>query len=215
VRQRVVSGLVAVLVVSATACSDDDTAAGDDNDTSTTVASTTTTEPPATDEASHEMVEELVLEATELADELFQDPAAVEDPDNEALARLREIYTDDSPTPDGVEEQLRDLAANGQHERPSSTGVFREVSVYAFEPVDQDTLNFDTCNQIDTERVDANGTVVDTEALVVFVRGSARRIDGVWRLHGLSNDISRSNPITPGESEPGLCAQLASERTGQ
>ena len=80
---------------------------------------TTTTQPPATDEASHEVVEELVLEATELADELFQDPTAVEDPDNEALDRLREIYTDDSPTPDGVEDQLRELVATGQHQRPS------------------------------------------------------------------------------------------------
>jgi hypothetical protein len=206
--------LVAVFLVSVSACSDDDTSAAD-GETSTTVASTTTTQPPATDEASHEIVEELVLEATGLADELFQDPTGVEDPDNEALARLREIYTDDSPTPDGVEERLRQLAANGQRERPSSTGIFREVSVYAFEPVDEDTLSFDTCNQIDTETVDANGTVLETEALVVFVRGSARRVDGVWRFHGLSNDISRSNPISPGESEAGLCAELASERDGQ
>jgi hypothetical protein len=207
--------LVAVVLVSATACSDDDTSAADGTETTTTAASTTTTQPPATDVASHEIVEDLVLEATALADELFQDPTAVEDPDNEALDRLREIYTEDSPTPDGVEEQLRELTANGQRERPSSTGIFREVSVYAFEPVDADTLSFDTCNQIDTETVDADGTVVEREAMVVFVRGSARRVDGVWRFHGLSNDISRRNPIQPGRSEAGLCAQLASERTGQ
>jgi hypothetical protein len=107
------------------------------------------------------------------------------------------------------------LAASGQHERPSATGIFREVSVYAFEPVDANTLSFDTCNQIDSETVDADGTVLETEALVVFVEGSARRVDGVWRFHGLSNDISRSNPIAPGGSEAGLCAQLASERTDQ
>jgi hypothetical protein len=211
VRQRVISGLVAVLVVSATACSDDDTAAGDDNDTGTTVASTTTTQPPANDEASHEVVEELVVEATELADELFQDPTAVDDPDNEALARLREIYTEDSPTPDGVEEQLRDFVASGQHQRPAANGIFREVSVYAFEAVDSDTLAFDTCNQIDKETVDADGEVVGTDARVVFVGGEAHRVDGAWRFVGLSNDTSRSNPIAPGTAEQGLCAQLAAE----
>jgi hypothetical protein len=192
------------------ACSDDDTS-GADGETSTTVASTTTTQPPATDEASHEIVEELVLEATGLADELFQDPTGVEDPDNEALARLRELYTDDSPTPDAVEEQLRDFVASGQHQRPAANGLFREVGVYAFEAVDSDTLAFDTCNQIDKETVDANGEVVATDARVVFVSGEARRIDGAWRFVGLSNDTSRSNPITPGTAEQGLCAQLASE----
>jgi hypothetical protein len=201
----------AVVVTSGTACSDDDERAGGDG-TPTTSETTSTTQPPATDEASHEVVEELVIEATGLADELFQDPSAVDDPDSEALDRLREIYTDDSPTPDGIEDELRELVANGQRQRPSETGIFREVSVYGFEPVDEDTLTFDTCNQIDFETVNADDTVVDTQAMVVFVEGTARRVDGVWRFHGLSDDVTRSNPIEPGQSEAGLCEQLASER---
>jgi hypothetical protein len=210
-RQCVAAGLIAVLVVLATACSDDDTASGDD-ETTTTVATTTTTQPLATDEASYEIVEELVLEATDLADELFQDPTVVEDPDNELLVRLREIYTDESPAVGGIEGLLRQLVADSQHQRASATGIFREVSVYAFEPVDQDTLTFDTCNQIDKETVDEAGEVVATDAQVVFVSGEARRVDGSWRFVGLSNDTSRNNPIEPGTSEPGLCAQLAAER---
>jgi hypothetical protein len=201
--------LATVALASVVACSDEEPSAAGDDDTTTTVASTTTTQPPATDEASHEAVEELVLEATGLADELFQDPTAVEDPDSEALDRLREIYTEDSPTPDSVEEQLRDFVASGQHQRPAANGLFREVSVYAFETVDADTLTFDTCNQIDKETVDADGEVVATDARVVFVSGEAHRVDGAWRFVGLSNDTSRSNPIAPGTAEQGLCAQLA------
>jgi hypothetical protein len=203
--------LVVQLVVLA-GCSDDDTSADAGDDTTTTVATTTTTHPPATDEASYEIVEDLVLEATDLADELFQDPTAVEDPDNETLARLREVYTPDSPAPDGIEDLLRGLVAEGQHQSPSANGLFREVSLYAFEAVDEDTLTFDTCNQIDKQTVDDAGNVVTTDAQAVFVSGEAHRIDGVWRFVGLSNDTSRSNPIEPGSSERGLCAQLAAEQ---
>jgi hypothetical protein len=208
------AALVVLLAVLA-GCSDDDTSADSGDDTTTTVPTTTTTDPPATDEASYEIVEDLVLEATGLADELFQDPTVVEDSGNETLVRLREIYTDDSPTPEGVEQQLRDFVADGQYQRPSATGLFREVSVYAFEAVDEDTLTFDTCNQIDKETVDADGTVVTTDARVVFVSGEARRIDGVWRFVGLSNDTGRSNPIAPGTSGHGICAQFAAEREPQ
>ncbi|MFW6033536.1 MAG: hypothetical protein ACOC9R_00260 [bacterium] len=205
------SGLVVALVVSTVGCSDDATSAGTEDEPTTTVATTTTTQPPATDEDSHEIVEELVIEATGLADELFQDPTVIEDPDNELLVRLREIYTEDSPAIGGIEDVLRRLVADGQHQRPSRTGIFREVGVYAFEAEDADTLTFDTCNQIDKETVDASGDVVATDAQVVFVSGEARRVDGNWRFVGLSNDTTRNNPIEPGTSEPGLCSQLAAE----
>jgi hypothetical protein len=207
--------LLVVLLVVLAGCSDDDTSADAGDGTTTTVATTTTTHPPATDEASYEIVEDLVLEATDLADELFQDPTVVEDPGNETLVRLREVYAPDSPAPDGIEELLRGLVADGQHQRPSASGLFREVSVYAFDAVDEDTLAFDTCNQIDKETVDEAGEVVATDTQVVFVSGEARRIDGVWRFVGLSNDTSRSNPIEPGSSERGLCAQLAAERESE
>jgi hypothetical protein len=209
--------VLALLVVLAAACSDDDSDGSNGDGTTTTVAITTTTQPPATDQASHEIVEDMVIEATELADDLFQDPSAVEDPDNESLARLREIYTDDSPTPDGVEDQLRELARLGQYDRPAANGIFREVGVYAFEPSGQDTLRFDTCSQIDTERVDADGNVVSTEAMVRFSRGEARRIEGVWRFYGLSSDDSRVTEIEPGGASQGFCQRLtdAAPEAGQ
>jgi hypothetical protein len=207
-RHWVVCGLVGALLVSVTACSDDDTSAADD-EARTTIASTTTTQPPATDEASHEIVEELVLEATGLADELFQDPTAVEDPDNEALDRLRELYTEDSPTPDGVEESVRGLADRDERYRPAASGIYREVSIYRWYPAtDENTLTFDTCSLIDREKVNAAGEVIDTEARVIFTAGEARRVAGVWRFYGLSSDVSRNTEIEPGQANPGFCQQV-------
>lgn len=200
-------GLVLALLV-AVGCSDGGSQASPDDETTTTAA-TTTTQPVASDEASHEIVQEMVYEATSLADELFQDPALADDPDSTAMDRLREIYTDDSPTPAGLETQLEELVALGHHERPTANGMFREVSIYSFEPVDENTLQFETCSQIDTERVDSDGDVISTEAVVRFSRGEARRVDGVWRFYGLSNDDSRITEIEPGGSSHGFCARAA------
>ncbi len=199
--------------MSAAACSDDDTTASGDGETTTT-ASTTTTQAAATDDpdAAFDAVEEVVLEATGLSDRLFQDPTVVNEPDNEDLERLREIYTNDSPTPDGVEAQLRDLAERGQRGRPTPGGeVYREVAPYAFEVVDADTVRFDTCNQLDSQTVDEDGNVIETTAQIVFVSGSARRVSGVWHVEGLSNDLSRSNPIRPGDSRAGYCADFVAD----
>lgn len=196
------------------ACSDDDTATGSDVTTTTLADATTTTQPAATEdgEAAFDAVEEVVVEATGLADRLFQDPTVVDDPDNGDLVGLRELYTDDSPTPDGVEAQLREMAANGERGRPTPGGaVYREVVPYAFEAVDEDTVRFDTCNQRDSQIVDADGEVVETIAEIVFVGGTAERVDGVWRFVGLSSDLDRSNPITPGSSQAGYCADFVAD----
>jgi len=203
----VVLGLV-FTILGGVGCSDNGSEASPDDETTTTVA-TTTTQPPATDDASHEIVTELVYEATGLADELFQDPTLADDPDSNAMDRLRELYTDDSPTPVGLETQLEELAALGHHERPTANGMFREVSVYSFEVVDENTLQFDTCSQIDTEMVDSDGDVISTEAAVRFSRGEARRVDGVWRFYGLNNDDSRLTEIESGGSSHGFCARAA------
>jgi hypothetical protein len=196
-----------VAVLGAVGCGDGGSEASPEDET-TTSAATATTQPPATDEASHEIVNDMVLEATGLADELFQDPELIDDPDDETFDRLQEIYTPDSPAAAAIEDLLRGMVDEGQHQRPSATGLFREVTVYAFEAVDADTLTFDTCNQIDKETVNDAGDVVTTDAQMVFVGGEARRIDGVWRFVGLSNDATRANPMTPGSSERGRCAQF-------
>jgi hypothetical protein len=210
----VVTALLAVLVVAA-ACSDDDTTASDaDDEATTTLATTTTTQPSATDdpEAAFDAVEEVLLEATSIADRLVQDPTVVDDPGNEDLERLREIYTENSPTPDGVEAQLRDLAEKGQRGRPTPGGeVYREIAPYNFEVVDPDMVRFDTCNQLDAQTVDAAGEVVETTSQIVFVGGTAQRVDGVWRLYGLSSDLSRSNPIRPGDSKAGYCTEFVAD----
>jgi hypothetical protein len=204
----------AVVVTTGTVCSDDDEPAVGDG-TTTTSEPTSTTQPPATDEASHEVVEELVIDATGLADELFQDPSAVEDPDSDALDELRELYTDDSPTPDGVEESVRGLAERGERYRPAASGIYREVAIYTWFPAtDEDTLTFDTCSLIDREKVNAAGEVIDTEARVIFTGGEARRIDGEWRFYGLSSDVSRDMPIEPGQADPGFCEQLPDPEGG-
>jgi len=205
-RRLLVLGLV-LAVLGGAACSDDGSEASPEDETTTTAA-TTTTQPPATDDESREIVSDMVLEATGLADELFQNPELIDDPEDETLDRLQEIYTPDSPAVAAIEDVLRGMVDDGQIQRPSGTGLFREVTVYAFEAVDADTLEFDTCNQIDKVTVNEAGDVVTTDAQMVFVSGEARRIDGVWRFVGLSNDASRNNPMVPGSSERGLCAQF-------
>jgi hypothetical protein len=207
---RLSAALVVVLAVLA-GCSDDDTSADSGDDTT---ATTTTTQPPATDEASHEVIEDLVLEATSLADELFQDPTLVED-ESDALDRLREIYTDDSPTPEGVEESVRGLAERGESYTPAASGIYREVSIYKWDPAtDDDTLTFDTCSLIDRVKVDADGNVLSTEARVIFTAGEAQRVDGVWRFYGLSSDVSRSTEFESGTADPGFCQQIPDESEG-
>jgi hypothetical protein len=165
-----------------------------------------TTAPPATDEAAHADVAALVDEATALADDFWRDPSVVDDPGNADLARYRELYTNDSPTPAAVEAGLRVMVDRGERYRQASNGFMREVEIYQWSPaIDEDTLRFDTCSLIDRELVGADGTVISSEARLLFVAGEAHRVGGVWRFYGLSNDMARTVPLTPGAARSGTC----------
>ncbi len=109
-----------------------------------------------------------------------------------------------------MEAQIREMADAGEYRRPAASGVFRELVIYqwASPAPDENTLQFDTCALIDDELVDASGGVIETESTVIYAAGEARRIDGVWRFYGLSNDVSRSMPFTPGTGTPGFCEGL-------
>lgn len=196
-----------------TACGDDGT---DDSGSATTnpdaSSATTTTQPAATDEeAAFPIIEDLVVEANAIIDELLQDPTVVDDPDNADIARLREIHTDDSPTPDGVVAQLEELVENDQRERPAESGVFSDFGVYRMTAVDEDTVRFRTCSTEDSETVDADGEVVDTRSQVTQGVGEARRVDGIWRVYGISPEDDRTLPIEPGTANPGFCDDLFSD----
>jgi hypothetical protein len=197
-------------------CSDGGSEASNQADADTTSSSaTTTTHPPATDqEAAFPIVEELVYEATDLADELYQDPTAVEDSDDERIARLREVYTDDSPTPDGVIGQLEELNANGQRKRTAASGVFRELVVYQLTAVDDDTIRFRICATEDQETVDGEDNVVDRRAQVSQGTGEARRVDGTWRFYGIHPEDDLTIPFDPGTAQPGFCEQVVDEGGG-
>jgi hypothetical protein len=172
-------------------------------------ATTTTTQPPASDEAARAVVDDLVAEATALADRLFRDPAAALEPGSDDLDRLREIYVGGSPVPDGVSTQLRDLAALGRRHRAGASGVYREVAVFDWEPpTDDDTLRFRTCSMVDTEVVDATGRVVDHFAELILTGGEARRVDGVWRFGGFTDDSAQRLEIAPGTARPGYCRSV-------
>jgi hypothetical protein len=212
-RTRRVRRWAAVVTVALTvlaACGDDDADDGRSDGTNTEPgSSTSTTQPPATDEEdAFPIVEDLVTEATALADELFQNPSAVEDPHNPELARLREIYTEDSDTPDGVVAQLQELVDRGQRERPSESGVFRDLGVYQMATVDRDTIRFRICATEDSEVIDEEGNVVDQNAQVVQGVGEARRVDGTWRFFGIHLEDDRTLPIAPGTANPGFCDAL-------
>lgn len=207
VRQGVVVPIVAAGLL-ASACSGGNSGADlAGKTTTTTVATTTTTAPSATEDeaAAFAQVEELVLEATSLADRLFQDPSVIEDPDNEGLAQLRELYTDDSPTPEGVEAQLRDLADEEQRLRPAESGVFRDLGVYNLAAVDEDTVRFRVCALEDRQRVNSAGDVVEEIARVVQGDGEARRVEGEWRFFGVNPDEDASREISPGTGARGFC----------
>lgn len=201
---------LALLTVTAACSGDDDAepASRDDEQTDTTSA-TTTTQPPASDEeAAYPIIRDLVLEATALTDQLFQDPTAAEDPDNPDIERLRELYTEDSPTPDGVLDQLSDLADKGQRWRASQSGVFRDLGVYEMTTLDDDKVRFRICASEDLETVDENDHVVDQRAQVTQGVGEARRVDGIWRFYGINIEDDRTLEIAPGSANPGFCDSL-------
>jgi hypothetical protein len=194
-------------------CSGDDSGANGSSDRSDhdTDASTSATQPPATEEdEAFSIVEDRVTEANAIIDELLQDPRAVDEPENAEIARLREIHTDDSPTPDGIVTQLEELAENDLRERPAESGVFSDFGVYRMTAVDENTVRFRTCSTEDSETVDASGEVVDRRAQVTQGVGEARRIDGVWRVYGIHQEDDRTLPIEPGTANAGFCDELFS-----
>ena len=201
--------LVTMLTLAVAACSGGDDASGGPTTTRPPPTPSTTQPPASAGPAAQAIVEDQVVEATALFDELIQDPSRLDDPNDDTLDRLREIYTEDSSTPAAVERGVRELAQAGERYRPAASGIFREVSIYQWEPAaDDDTLRFDTCSLIDRERVDAAGTVLEADARVVFAAGEAHRVQGEWRFFGLSNDVSREIPLDPGTANAGFCKNL-------
>jgi hypothetical protein len=213
-RQRQVrrwAGLAIVTLTLLAGCGDDDADDGSDNRDPDTSSSSATTQPPASDEeAAFPIIEDLVVEANALIDELLQDPTVVADPDNPEIARLREIHTDDSPTPDGVVAQLEELTDNDQRQRPAASGVFSDFGVNRMTTVDENTVRFRTCSTEDSETVDADDEVVDRRAQVTQGVGEARRIDGTWRVYGIHQEDDRTLQIEPGTANPGFCDDLFS-----
>jgi hypothetical protein len=161
----------------------------------------------ATD-ADFPAVEDLVIEATGLADQLFEDPTVVNEPGDQTLARFNEIYTDDSPTPEGVAAQLRTLSANGQRYRPGPSGRLRDVSLYRMTRVDDSQVAFRICAVEDVEIVDANGAVIDRRSQVTQGDGWAQLVGGEWRFAGIDPDENATLPIAPGSAPSGFCDQL-------
>ena len=161
-----------------------------------------------TGDAAFPVVEDLVIEATGLADRLFEDPTVVNDAGDETLARFNEIYTDDSPTPDGVAAQLRTLSANGQRFRAGPSGRLRDVGVYRMTRVDDSQVAFRICAIEDVEIVDANGTVIDRRSQVTQGDGWAELIGDEWRFSGIDPDEDATLPIAPGSAPSGFCDQL-------
>ncbi len=216
-RARHIVGAVALVAAAPglASCSGSGTAGAGRDDDSPRAAAPPVTAAPATDDASHADVVRLVDETTGLADRFWRDPSVIEDPEHPDLARYRALHTADSPTPDAVEAGLRTMVEQGEHYRPAASGFMREVEIYQWAPpTDEDTLRFDTCSLIDRELVGPDGTVVATEARLLFVGGEAHRIDGEWRFFGLSNDTSRTVPLTPGAARPGTCAGFVEAADG-
>jgi hypothetical protein len=211
-RSRLVVVALAAAVLTSTSCGDDDDdGAGERTTTTAPEQTTTTTQPQASGEGQQEafaIVEDLVLEAADLTDSLFQDPSLATADDSPEVERLREIYTEDSPTPPDVLGQLEDLASAGQRVQAASSGVFREFLVHNMAAVDAATIRFNFCANQDQETVDADGDVVERFAEISQGAGEARYEDGRWQFYGLNRNDEDSLPTTPGEAQPGFCEQL-------
>ena len=174
------------------------------------------TEPPLVDlDDATAVVVDKVTESARLVDELMQDPAVVDDPSDDRLARLRELYSAESPVPDELEAQLRSLAEQGRRLRPAPSGFFRRLGIYDTTTVDETALGFYVCSVEDVEIVDAAGVVVDQRARVFQGNGAAVRVDGVWRLLAMVPIDGFSRPLPPGNVNPDLCdaAATAAEDT--
>lgn len=196
-------------------CSGDDDVDEDATDRTTTSeqtsSTTTTTQPQASgdgQQAAFTIVENLAVEAIDLADELVQDPSNASEAD---LERLREIYTEDSPTPPNVQERLDDLTSNGQKVRAGPSGIFDEFMVHGMVAVDPTTIRFNFCANQDQETVDADGAVIERFAEVSQGAGEARYVDGRWQFFGLHRNEETSLPTEPGEALPGFCELLYGE----
>ena len=161
-----------------------------------------------TPDAAFPVVENLVIEATGLADRLFEDPSVVEDGDARLLARFHDVYTADSPTPAGVEVQLRKLNARGQRYRPGPSGRLRDVGVYRMTAAGADQVSFRVCAVEDMEVVDAAGKVVGRRSQVTQGDGWAERKGGIWRFAGIDPDETATLPIAPGSAPSGFCDEL-------
>lgn len=168
------------------------------------------TEPPVVDiEDATAVVVDKVEESARLVDELLQDPAAVDDPADDRLARLRELYSAESPVPDELEAQLRALADQGGRMQPAPSGFFRRLGVYDTTTIDESSLGFYVCSVEDVEIVDAAGAVVDQRARVFQGNGAAVRVDGEWRLVAMVPIDGFSRALAPGNVNPDLCDDAA------
>jgi hypothetical protein len=161
-----------------------------------------------TPDAAFPVVENLVVEATGLADQLFEDPSVVEDGHAKLLSRFHDVYTADSPTPAGVEAQLRKLNAQGQRYRPGPSGRLRDIGVYRMTASGADQVAFRVCAVEDMEIVDAAGKVVDRRSQVTQGDGWAERTGGIWRFAGIDPDEAATLPIAPGSAPSGFCDEL-------
>jgi hypothetical protein len=210
---------VLALLALAAACAGggDDGSTGPDP-TSPTTATTTTTQPSATDDegAAFDAVERVVVGATDLAADMYEDPrAALDDPDNDDLERYRALFAEGATTPDATETRLRSMADAGQHMQPAQSGVFQQASAYGFLAVDADTVDFRACVLLDQETVDTDGNVVAREAAAVVGRGEARREGGRWRFVGVEPDAGGVTTLEPGQANPGYCDIVASANQGE
>jgi hypothetical protein len=220
-RARLVSVLALAIAtgLAAAACGGDDDGGGPDpGDGNPASSATTTTQPSAVDDpdAAFDAVERLVVESTDLAADMYEDPqAALDDPDNDDLERYRAMFAEGIDSPEQTEQTLRDLANAGRHMQPSASGVFSLASAYAFRAVDADTVSFRACVLLDQETVDADGNIVVREATAVVGDGEARREGGLWRFAGVVPDPSGVVTLEPGQANSSYCDFVASTNQGE
>ncbi len=166
-------------------------------------------------DTAFDAVERVVVDATDLAADMYEDPpAALDDPGNDDLERYRELFAAGAETPDQTEQRLRDMADAGQHMQPAPSGVFQQASAYGFSAVDADTVSFRACVLLDQETVDADGNVVARDASAVLGQGEARREGGRWRFVGVVPDPQGLVTLDPGHANPEYCDIVASANQG-
>lgn len=212
IRKLLITGTATLLALLMTGCGDDSDSDGSSGSGGSDAPGS---HPSATENEgdAHRIVENLVHDASERANELYEDPSVVDDPTSNRLERLLALYTPDNTFPEAIEEHVRLLADDGVSYAPGPRGFHERLRVFDLTTIDDDTVRFQYCAALSIEIV---GSDLEDPFLAELRTGvgEAHRIDGTWLLYDL---VTPTEPREwdPERLTPDECDHMALEQLEQ